>query len=64
MGRRLASKGKEVRSKVLQKFQCVGIRASPYTQAGCTIEMSIHETLSEECFPIKSKVKYIQGINP
>jgi hypothetical protein len=28
-------------------------------QVGCMIEMSIHKTLSEECFPIKSKVKYM-----
>jgi hypothetical protein len=35
-----------------------------YVQVGHTIKMSIHETLSEECFPIESKVKYIQGINP
>jgi hypothetical protein len=63
MGRRLASEGKEVRSKVLQKFRSVRIRASSYAQVGCTIEMSIHETLSEECFLIESKVKYIQGIN-
>jgi hypothetical protein len=64
MGRRLASEGKEVRSEVLQEFRSVGIGASSYVQAGCTIETSIHETLSEECFLIESKVKYIQGINP
>jgi hypothetical protein len=58
MGRRLASEGKEVRSKVLQKFQYVRIRALSYAQAGHTIEMSIHKTSSEECFLIKSKVKY------
>jgi hypothetical protein len=64
MGRRLASEGKEVRSEVLQKFQSIGIGASSYAQAGCTIKMSIHDMSSEECFPIESKVKYIQGINP
>jgi hypothetical protein len=64
MGRRLASEGREVGSKVLQKFQSVGIRALSYVQVGCTIKMSIHEMSSEECFPIESKVKYIQGINP
>jgi hypothetical protein len=37
---------------------------SSYVQAGRTIKTSIHETSSEECFLIKSKVKYIQGINP
>jgi hypothetical protein len=60
MGRRLASKGKEVRSKVLQKFQSIRIRALSYVQAGRTIETSIHETSSEEQFPIESEVKYIQ----
>jgi hypothetical protein len=64
MGRRLASEGKEVRSEVLREFRLVGIGASSYAQAGRTIETSIHETLSEECFLIESKVKYIQGINP
>jgi hypothetical protein len=33
-------------------------------QAGCTIKMSIHETSSEECFLIESKVKYMYRINP
>jgi hypothetical protein len=64
MSRRLASEGREVRSEVLQKFRSVGIRASSYAQAGCTIEMSIHETSSEEHFPIESKVKYMYRINP
>jgi hypothetical protein len=64
MDRRLASEGREVRSEVLRKFRLVGIGASSYAQAGRTIETSIHETSSEECFPIESKVKYIQGINP
>jgi hypothetical protein len=64
MGRRLASKGREVGSKVLQKFQSVRIGASSYTQAGCTIKTSIHKMSSEECFPIESKVKYMQGISP
>jgi hypothetical protein len=59
MGRGLASEDKEVGPEVLQKFQYVGIRALSYVQVGCTIKMSIHETLSEECFPIKSKVKYM-----
>jgi hypothetical protein len=60
MGRRLASEGREVRSEVLQKFQSIRIGASSYAQAGHTIETSIHETSSEEQFPIKSEVKYIQ----
>jgi hypothetical protein len=60
MRRRLASEGKEVRSKVLQKFRLVGIGALSYTQAGHTIKTSIHEMLSEEQFPIESEVKYIQ----
>jgi hypothetical protein len=64
MGRRLASKGREVGSEVLRKFRLVGIGALSYTQVGCTIETSIHETLSEERFLTESKVKYIQGINP
>jgi hypothetical protein len=64
MGRRLASEGKEVRSKVLWKFRSVRIGLSSYVQAGCTIETSIHKMSSEECFLIESKVKYIQGINP
>jgi hypothetical protein len=64
MGRRLASEGKEVRSKVLRKFQLVGIGVSSYVQAGCTIETSIHETSSEEHLPIESKVKYMYRINP
>jgi hypothetical protein len=64
MGRRLASEGREVGSEVLWKFQSIRIGASSYVQAGCTIKTSIHETLSEEHFPIESKVKYIQGINP
>jgi hypothetical protein len=64
MGRGLASKGKEVRSEVLQKFRSVGIGASSYAQAGCTIKMSIHEMSSEEHFPIESKVKYMYRINP
>jgi hypothetical protein len=64
MGRRLASKGKEVRSEVLRKFQSIGIRASSYTQAGHTIETSIHKMSSEEHFPIESKVKYMYRINP
>jgi hypothetical protein len=64
MGRRLASKGKEVRSEVLRKFRLIGIGASSYTQVGHTIEMSIHETSSEEHFPIESKVKYMYRINP
>jgi hypothetical protein len=64
MGRRLASEGKEVRSKVLREFRSIRIGASSYVQAGHTIETSIHETLSEERFLIESKVKYIQGINP
>jgi hypothetical protein len=29
-----------------------------------TIKMSIHKTLSEEHFPIESKVKYMYRINP
>jgi hypothetical protein len=60
MGRRLASEGKEMRSKVLQKFRSIGIGALSYAQVGHTIKMSIHETLSEEQFPIESEVKYIQ----
>jgi hypothetical protein len=64
MGRRLASEGRGVRSEVLRKFQSIWIGASSYVQAGHTIEMSIHETSSEERFPIESKVKYVQGINP
>jgi hypothetical protein len=64
MGRGLASEGKEVRSEVLWEFRSLGIGASSYAQAGRTIETSIHETSSEEHFLIKSKVKYIQGINP
>jgi hypothetical protein len=60
MGRRLASKGKEVRSEVLQKFRSIRIGASSYVQAGRTIETSIHEMLSEEQLPIESEVKYIQ----
>jgi hypothetical protein len=60
MGRRLASEGKEVRSEVLQKFRSIGIGVLSYAQAGHTIEMSIHETSSEEQFPIESEVKYIQ----
>jgi hypothetical protein len=59
MGRRLVSGGKEVGSKVLQEFRCVGIRALSYMQVGHTIETSIHETSSEEHFPIESKVKYM-----
>jgi hypothetical protein len=64
MGRSLASEGKEVRSKVLWKFRSIRIRVLSYVQAGCTIKMSIHETSSEEHFPIKSKVKYMYRINP
>jgi hypothetical protein len=64
MGRRLASKGKEVRSEVLQKFRCIRIGALSYMQAGCTIEMSIQEMSSEEHFLIESKVKYMYRINP
>jgi hypothetical protein len=64
MGRRLASKGKEVRSEVLREFRSVGIGVLSYAQAGRTIETSIHKTSSEERFLIESKVKYIQGINP
>jgi hypothetical protein len=64
MGRRLASEGKEVRSEVLRKFQCIGIGVSSYTQVGHTIETSIHEMSSEECFLIESKVKYMYRINP
>jgi hypothetical protein len=60
MGRRLASEGKEVKSEVLQKFRSIGIGVSSYTQAGRTIETSIHKTSSEEQFPIESEVKYIQ----
>jgi hypothetical protein len=60
MGRRLASEGKEVRSEVLRKFRSIRIRVSSYTQAGHTIETSIHKMLSEEQFPIESEVKYIQ----
>jgi hypothetical protein len=60
MGRRLASEGKEVKSEVLWKFQSIRIGVLSYTQAGCTIKMSIHETSSEEQFLIESKVKYIQ----
>jgi hypothetical protein len=60
MGRRLASKRKEVESEVLRKFRSIGIRASSYAQAGRTIEMSIHKTSSEEQFLIESEVKYIQ----
>jgi hypothetical protein len=64
MGRKLASEGKEVKSEVLRKFQSIRIGVLSYAQAGCTIETSIHKTSSEEHFPIESKVKYIQGINP
>jgi hypothetical protein len=64
MGRRLASEGKEVRSEVLWKFRSIRIRALSYVQAGHTIEMPIHETSSEERFPIESKVKYMYRINP
>jgi hypothetical protein len=60
MGRRLASEGREVRSEVLQKFRLIGIGVSSYVQVGRTIETSIHETSSEEQFPIESEVKYIQ----
>jgi hypothetical protein len=64
MGRGLASKDKEVGPEVLQKFQYVGIGVLSYAQGGGTIKTSIHEMLSEEHFLIKSKVKYMQGINP
>jgi hypothetical protein len=60
MGRGLASKGKEVKSEVLRKFRSIGIGALSYVQVGRTIETSIHETSSEEQFPIKSEVRYIQ----
>jgi hypothetical protein len=63
MGRRLASKGREVESEVLWEFQSVRIRALSYAQVGHTIKTSIHKMLSEEHFLIESKVKYIQGIN-
>jgi hypothetical protein len=64
MGRGLASEGKEVGSEVLQKFQLIGIGALSYTQVGRMIKTSIHETSSEERFPIESKVKYMYRINP
>jgi hypothetical protein len=64
MGRRLASEGKEVRSKVLREFQSIRIGASSYVQVGRTIKTSIHKTSSEECFPTESKVKYMYRINP
>jgi hypothetical protein len=64
MGRRLASEGKEVGSKVLRKFPSIGIRALSCMQVGHTIETSIHEMSSEEHFLIKSKVKYMYRINP
>jgi hypothetical protein len=59
MDRGLASEGREVGFEVLWKFQSVGIGALSYMQVGHTIETSIHEMLSEERFPIKSKVKYM-----
>jgi hypothetical protein len=64
MGRRLASEGREMGSEVLQKFESVRIGTLSHVQAGCTIEMSIHKTSSEEHFLIKSKVKYMYRINP
>jgi hypothetical protein len=53
-----------VRSEVLRKFRSIGIGASSYAQAGCTIETSIHKMSSEEHLPIESKVKYMYRINP
>jgi hypothetical protein len=49
-----------MKSKVLQVNSDVLIIGIGFMRAGRTIETSIYETSSEEQFPIKFEVKYIQ----